>query len=277
MFGYIQANLSDLTEEEKERYRSVYCGLCHTLGERYGFRARLGLTYDLTFLAMLLSSLYEPEESGGTARCIVHPCRKHDYLCSVYTEYAADMTIALLYFKCLDDWKDDRNIPEKCYASLLKKAYTEVQAKRPEQCRVIEKELKEITKIEGNRDTSPDAAANCFGRLMAGIFVMEPDHWTPCLQRFGYFLGKYIYLADAAVDLRRDKKRNSYNPLVILSQEPEEIRPLLKNILGEASEAFEMLPLVQDIGILRNILYSGVWIKYNRQMQEERKKAKHGE
>ncbi len=273
MFGHIQANLSDLTQEEKERYRSAYCGLCHTLGNRYGFQSRLGLTYDLTFLAMLLSSLYEPRESNETARCVVHPCKKHDYTFNECTEYAADMTIALMYYKCLDDWNDDRNILHKCYASLLKKAYTEVQVKRPEQCFIIEKELKKISEIEAKRDASPDAAANCFGRLMAGIFVMEQDHWTPYLQKFGYFLGKYIYLADAAVDLRCDKRRGSYNPLVNLSQELEEIRPMLKNILGEASESFEALPLVQDISILRNILYSGIWIKYNRQMQVERKKS----
>lgn len=48
MFGHVQANLNDLSEEEKEQYRAVYCDLCHTLGERRGNLSRLGLTYDLT-------------------------------------------------------------------------------------------------------------------------------------------------------------------------------------------------------------------------------------
>ena len=272
MFGMIQANLSDLTEEEKERYRAFYCGLCHALGERYGFRSRLGLTYDLTFLAMFLSALYEPEETCKTARCVVHPCKRHNYLSGKYIEYAADMTIVLSYFKCLDDWNDDRNISRKCYAALLKKAYEEVRTAKKDQCLVIEKELNWISEIEESGLVSPDAAANSFGRLMAAVFVAKPDHWTPYLQEFGYYIGKYIYLADAAIDLRHDRKKGNYNPFSSLTLSQEEIRSMLKTILGEAAEAFESLPLVQDVHILRNILYSGVWIKYNRQMQAERKK-----
>ena len=272
MFGIIQANLSDLTEEEKERYRAFYCGLCHALGERYGFRSRLGLTYDLTFLAMFLSSLYEPEETGKAVRCAVHPCKKHKYLSGKYIDYAADMTIALTYFKCLDDWNDDRNISHKCYATLLKKAYEEVRAARKDQCSIIEKEINEISEIEKSCFASPNAAANSFGRLMSAIFVAEPDHWMPRLQKFGYHIGKYIYLADAAIDLRHDQKKGSYNPFSSVTLSQEEIRSMLKTILGEAADAFESLPLIQDVHILRNILYSGVWIKYNRQMQAERKK-----
>ena len=272
MFGIIQANLSGLTDEEKERYRAFYCGLCHSLGERYGFRSRLGLTYDLTFLAMFLSSLYEPEETSKAVRCAVHPCKKHNYLSGKYIDYAADMTIALTYFKCLDDWNDDRNISHKCYATLLKKAYEEVRTAKKEQCSIIEKEINEISEIEKSCFASPDAAANSFGRLMSAIFVAEPDHWMPRLQKFGYHIGKYIYLADAAIDLRHDQKKGSYNPFSSVTLSQEEIRSMLKTILGEAAEAFESLPLVQDAHILRNILYSGVWIKYNRQMQAERKK-----
>lgn len=272
MFGIIQANLSDLTKEEKERYRAFYCGLCHALGERYGSQSRLGLTYDLTFLAMFLSSLYEPEETSKAVRCAVHPCKRYNYLSGKYIDYAADMTIALTYFKCLDDWNDDRNLSRKYYAALLKKAYEEVRKAKPDQCSVIEKELNEISEIEKSCVASPDAAANSFGRLMAAIFVVEPDHWMPYLQKLGYHIGKYIYLADAAIDLRHDRQKGSYNPFSSFTLSQEEIRSLLKTILGEAAEAFEALPLIQDVHILRNILYSGVWIKYNRQMQAERKK-----
>lgn len=92
MFGYIQANQSDLTQEEKARYQAAYCGLCHALGSRYGICLRLALHYDLVFLNLLLSSLYEPEEKSGASRCIVHPYRRHPYAMDAYTDYAADMT-----------------------------------------------------------------------------------------------------------------------------------------------------------------------------------------
>ena len=276
MFGFVQANMEDLSSEEKERYKAVYCGVCRSLGERYGTLARMGLTYDLTFLALLLSSLYEPKETSGESRCMVHPCKKHPYVINKYTDYAADMTVALMYYKCLDDWNDDKNLSKKCYASILSKSYSVVKSLWPRQCECIEKELAVISDIEKSPALDPDGAAKSFGRLMAGVFVMEDDHWSSYLQKIGYGLGRYIYLADAAVDLRHDIKVGSYNPLKSISGGIESIQTPLKVMLGEASEAFEALPLLQDIGLLRNILYSGVWIKFNQGMQKERKKVKNG-
>ena len=62
MFGYVHISPDKLTEEESARYRACYCGLCHTLGRRYGLAARMILNYDLVFLAMLLSE-------GNVPRC----------------------------------------------------------------------------------------------------------------------------------------------------------------------------------------------------------------
>lgn len=271
MFGYVQANVSDLSQEEQIRYRSAYCGLCRVLGERHGFPSRLSLTYDLTFLTLLLSSLYEPEETQGQCRCIVHPCRKHRYMTNACTEYAADMTVALVYYKCLDDWNDEKSLSKKAYASLLEKRYAQVKQDWPQQCTAIETCMKELSAIENSNTEDPDAAASCFGRLMEVIFLYRTDHWEEHLRALGYGLGQYIYLADAAVDLKDDIKNGNYNPLKSLSAEPRELRPALQMVLGEASRAFEILPLVQDVHLLRNILYSGLWIKYNRGMQKNEK------
>ena len=107
MFGYVQANINTLNEDEKARYRQFYCGLCHTLGQRHSELSRFGLTYDMTFLAILLSSLYEPVEEKKDSSCIVHPVKKHSFIQNRYIDYVADMTVALVYFKCIDDWNDD--------------------------------------------------------------------------------------------------------------------------------------------------------------------------
>lgn len=272
MFGHVQANLADLSEEEKNRYRAAYCGLCHTLGKRHGLLSRLTLTYDLTFLSLLLSSLYEPEEDCGSCRCIVHPCKKHSHVSSSCTEYAADMTIALTYHKCLDDWKDDRSLSAWLAAKYLNKRYDRVKQLWPEQCGIIEKELNQITKAEADPASSADDAANSFGRLMAGIFVYKKDLWQKALERLGYGMGRFIYFADAAIDYKRDKRKGSYNPLVKLEIQPENMQSSLKMLLGDASQAFEYLPLVQDVHLLKNILYSGIWINYDCAMRKKRKK-----
>ena len=176
------------------------------------------------------------------------------------------MTIALVYFKCMDDWNDDKNIFSKSYASLLSNAYKKVKIKWAVQCETIERELKDLSDIENSQIKSPDAAANCFGRLMETLFVYQEDIWSDYLRKLGFGLGRYIYLADAAVDLKKDKEKGSYNPLTELSENNFDFTPMLENLLGEASHCFEMLPLVQDIGILKNIIYSGIWNMYNHKL-----------
>lgn len=273
MFGYVRANVAALTDEQTARYRAHYCGLCRTLGKRHGSTGQMTLTYDMTFLTIFLSSLYEPEEEQGTLRCAPHPVKAHPFVCSEITDYAADMTIALTYHKLLDDWKDDGSHTAKAGADLLKKHYQQVRERWSEQCRVIEESMAELSAIERRKDPSPDAAANCFGRLMSAIFIMKNDYWRGALHTFGMSLGRFVYLADAACDYDKDKKSGSYNPVVLMDKDPEDMRDALKLTLGGASEAFEALPLVQDADIMRNILYSGVWQTYNESM-EKRKEGK---
>lgn len=274
MFGHIQANLADLNKDERQRYHAAYCGLCQALGERHGFTSRLSLTYDLTFLTLLLSSLYEPNEKIGECRCVVHPCKKHTFVRNECTDYAADMTIALTYYKCLDDWSDDKNLLGKCYAATLAKQYEQVKKDWPDQCAAIETSLSKLSAIERQQSDDPDKAANSFGRLIEGIFIYRKDRWEEHLRWLGSGLGRYIYLADAAVDLERDKKKGNYNPLKGLSTSLEEFRTPLMMVLGDASNAFESLPLVQDVHLLRNILYSGLWIRYNQEIQKGQKVSK---
>lgn len=265
MFGHIQVNAQSLSEQDKSLYRQTYCGLCHILGEKYGFCSRLALSYDFTFLILILSSLYEPEQTMGTGRCAPHPLSKHSYTVDMFTEYAADMTVALTYFKCLDDWADDKNLAKRGYAALLHSHYIKVKGKWPVQCNSIEQELQLLSQLEQAGESNPDTVANCCGRFMSEIFAPFSDNWTPYLKSIGFGIGKFIYLADAACDLERDKKRGGYNPLILMNQSPQNIRPHLTGILGSVSECFEILPLIRHEDILKNILYSGIWLKYNAQ------------
>lgn len=273
MFGYVRPNLTDMSEADQQRYRAHYCGLCHALGERHGAAARMALTFDLTYLTVFLGSLYEPEETSGEGRCLPHPVKQHPWARSRVTDYAADMTIALTYHKLMDDWQDDKNLAAKGCAAWLKKAYQQVREAYPRQCEAIEQSLRDLSEVEKRRDPSPDAAAKCFGALMAELFVMAEDYWSGALRAFGYSLGRYIYLLDAVCDYDKDVKSGSYNPVVLMDKQPADMRELLELLLGDASAAFEKLPLVQDEGILRNILYSGVWQGYNETLHRKEKKS----
>nr|MBR4281759.1 hypothetical protein [Clostridia bacterium] len=272
MFGYVRPNLTDMSPEAQQRYRAHYCGLCHAIGARHGSLARMALTFDLAYLTIFLGSLYEPEETAGEGRCVPHPVKPHGWTRSRVTDYAADMTIALTWHKLRDDWQDDRNFPAKAASAALKKAYGKVKAAWPRQCGAIERTLADLSEVEKRRDPSPDAAARCFGELMAELFVMQEDYWANALRAFGYSLGRYIYLLDAVCDYDKDAKKGSYNPVALMGKEPQDLRDTLEMLLGDASAAFEKLPLIQDEEILRNILYSGVWQGYNEYLHKKDKK-----
>ena len=108
MFGYVVCNKKALSQEEQERYQSVYCGVCRSLKKRFGQLERFSLSYDMTFLALFLSALYEPWEEEKNIRCVLHPLKKKTAVENEFIDYAADMTVVLSYYKCMDDWEDER-------------------------------------------------------------------------------------------------------------------------------------------------------------------------
>ena len=110
MFGYVIINKGDMKFKEFDIYHSYYCGLCQMLKKQYGFTGQLTLTYDMTFAVMLLSSLYEPEVSEDVVNCVAHPFEKHQTRQTIYTEYGADMNVLLSYYKCMDDWADEKKL-----------------------------------------------------------------------------------------------------------------------------------------------------------------------
>lgn len=274
MFGFIICDKNGLSEEERDRYQKYYCGLCLALKEKYGQMSRFALNYDMTFLALFLSSLYEPEETVRELRCVSHPWRKQQVILNPYVEYAAAMTVALTYYKCQDDWEDDHSLIGKNYGKILEKSFRMVEKEYPRQCQQLKKSLRKLHEIENNPKALADEAVNSSGEMLAEVFVPNEDFWCQSLRRFGYEIGRFIYLMDAAVDWKSDRKKKNYNPLIRLKKTPEDIKEILESEIGNATRIFEVLPMVQDAHLIRNILYCGVWQKYK--LQRVGKEHKHG-
>ena len=262
MFGYVTANWKELDATQKARYSGVYCGICREIRDRSSQTARLGLSYDMAFLALLLMSLYEPEESGGKCRCLMHPGRR--WIDNEFVQYGADMNVALAYYNCLDDWQDDGKPAAKLMAKALEPHWKKIQACYPRQCRAIGDCITRLSRLEKENCGNPDEPAACFGQLMAELMVYKEDMWAPILRRMGMALGRYIYLADAAVDYRGDKRKKKYNPFLAMGSGEDWARweEYLVLAMGRCTESYEMLPLVQDKGLLDNILYSGIWVTF---------------
>ena len=272
MFGSVTANVGELTEEQKKRYNAVYCGICRRL-RLTAPMARLALSYDMAFLALLHMSLYEPEEESGSRACGLHPFRPRPWVDNEYIAYCADMNLALAYYKLLDDRADEGNRPSGWLASGFEKHMDGLRARWPRQLAAMEDALTQLHRLEQENCPNPDEPAACFGRLMEELLVYRKDLWETPLRQMGQALGRFIYLTDGAVDYARDKRKGSYNPFLAQGLEPELSRweEYLVMTLGRCTDYYERLPLVQDKELLDNILYSGVWSAFRRLEKRQKK------
>lgn len=280
MFGYITINKPELKVREYYQYKAYYCGLCKVLKERHGRLGQVTLTYDMTFLIILLTSLYESKTHVGQERCMLHPMKKHGVLTNEITEYASDMNIALAYHNFEDDYIDDKSMKGYVGTKVFQRKYKKIEKKYPRQCEVMKKKLKKLLEFEASNETNLDAVSACFGELMAELFIYQNDEWEGSLRKFGCYLGKFIYLIDAYEDLEQDLKNGSYNPFRRMHESEifdEECKQILTMMMAECSNEFEKLPIVRDVELLRNILYAGVWIRYDnfqKKKNEQRKEHK---
>ena len=133
MFGYINVNSKELSDQDKKIYNAYYCGLCQSLKKICGKKGQVLLSYDMTFVSMLLQGLYEPEEKTESIRCVFHPGKKKMVITSKMSDYAADMNLLLAYHNWADDWADDRSIKALLAMKMLKRSYDKVAATYPRQ------------------------------------------------------------------------------------------------------------------------------------------------
>lgn len=271
MFGYVRPATDRLSEEDRERFQGVYCGLCHTLGKRYGWTARLFLNYDLTFLTMLL----EKEQCQVCRkRCVVHPVRKRT--CAGFTpalDAAADLSVILTWWQIQDGIADHGffgGLKYRAASLLLRRAYRKAKKARPDFDIHTQKCLRELAKLENEQCASVDAVADTFARLLSGAAGGETDSTRRrVLEQMLYHLGRWIYLVDAADDLKKDLKSGSYNPLPLryevqgdaLTQESrQELANTMDQSIRVMAAAFELADFGDYTAIIESVVYEGLYV-----------------
>lgn len=272
MFGYVVVHKPELKFKEFDMYHSYYCGLCQTLRQKYGYRGQISLNYDLTFLGLLLSGLYEPETKEELSHCMMHPIKKYEKRFNECIDYAAKMTMVLNYFKCEDDWLDERRISRQAYKKLINKQYLGIKEEYPDKVQIIEYCLQNIHDYEARGIYNLDEISNFFGEVMGEIFAYKDDIWRDTLYEMGFYLGKFIYFMDAYDDIEEDIKKKTYNPFTEEFSKPdfeERSYTILEMMISKTTLAFECLPIIENVEIMRNILYSGVWTRY--QMRKKKR------
>ncbi|QYE97821.1 DUF5685 family protein [Paraclostridium sordellii] len=266
MFGYVRINKMDLTFREFDTYKGYYCGLCKYLKENHGEISRLSLNYDITFLILLLTSVYRPKSTLTKEVCIANPIKKKNRIVNEVTEYAASMNVLLTYYKLEDNLHDDKGVKDimayNLYKGKLKKAYE----KYPKKADYIKSQLEELQKLESENSTNIDKVSNTFGNLMGEIFAYKEDDFEEKLRSIGFNIGKYIYILDAYEDLDKDIKKGRYNPFIEYIDKKEElikkVDKLISISLGYLSQSIDELHIKTNVGIIDNIIYSGVYLRY---------------
>ena len=277
MFGYIMTDRKELKGKDLDTYRAFYCGVCRDLKAAGKERARLTLTYDMVFLAVLLTGLYEAPGQTEEVFCGLHPLKKQAVIRNSYTAYAADMNLLLSYHNLEDDWLDDRNALSLAASRLLRKEYLKTAAEYPRQVKAIRRYLRDLHRAEEEKNPSIDCAASLTGYLLGEIFVCQEDCWQEELRSMGLYLGRFIYLMDAWEDREKDRKSGGYNPFLLQKEtftEDEAFR-ILAEAAASAARAFEKLPILEHVDILRNIMYSGIWVRYRAEKADKEKKTGH--
>lgn len=272
MFGYVRINKMDLTFREYENYKGYYCGLCKYLKENHGEISRIGLNYDITFLIVILSAIYKPKTNIFEEVCLVSPFKRKKKLINEITEYAASMNVLLTYYKLEDNLLDDKGVKDILAYNLYKSKLKMAHKKYPHKSQIIKEQMKILNQLEKNKEYNIDKMSNTFGELMGEIFAYKKDKYEDDLRRIGFNIGKYIYILDAYEDLNEDYKKGRYNPFMEYINKREELKirvdRLISISLGLLASSIDRLNLQVNRGIIENIVYSGVYLRYKNILEK---------
>lgn len=274
VFGYIRPCKPELRMKEFEMYRGVYCSLCRSIGRHYGFAARMTLSYDCTFLAMLSLSMEERCDGFQKGRCGVNPLKKCTYL-KENTEtllFPATVSVLLTYFKIRDNLHDRGILNRIAAFFLLPIAYWPMKKARkghPALYETIADSIAEQAKVETDDKAGVDAAAHPTAHMLEALLGSLSDDSAEkhVLSRLGYFIGRWVYLMDAAADLEDDRKKGNYNPFLQAEfiYTADQLSEILTLTINQAIACFDLIEVHHFHDILQNILVLGL-INAQREM-----------
>ena len=270
MFGYITIDKGEMLCKDYDAYKAVYCSLCKQLGKEYSFLSRFILSYDCTFYALIALSL-ESECSGFcTGRCTFNPLKKCNYLKakSEALSMSSALSVITLYYKLVDNIADG-NILEKVGCYILKPLASLWRKKAAKKYPEIDTAVSEMSRaqfeVEKDEKCTIDKAAEPTALMLAKMMTMiaNSDDDSRVFYNFGYFLGKWIYLCDAANDFDDDKKYSLFNPYVIKYGENklehiEDINASLNTCLSEVFLSYKLMNIKRFDRIIGNILVHGL-------------------
>lgn len=294
MFGYVTVDKAELKMKDWERYNAYYCGVCKSIGARYGQIPRMILSFDAAFIAVLLAGLTDerPGEDGAAGdyslskeRCIAHPVKEKLIVREAAVDYAADVMLLLAYYKMEDDRQDEHTVKAAAAASYLRGAKARIEKVHPGLGEVLAAQLGRQSELESQCCSSVDQAADPTGCIMEAVFIegqrvvfgdagdaAEQAVQQRVLAQLGYQLGRWIYLIDAADDLKDDIASGGYNPLKerflydpagetkedFSKRVHDDVERILLSCLADMAGSLDLLEIRRNQDIIRNVVQFGL-------------------
>ena len=242
-------------------YRSCYCGLCKRMKSRYGFLSTLFLQYDCAFFYALLSAVLKEKTGAEKCRCLHHAAdpKRRFALPSPALDFSAALNVLLAYYKCADDWADEKSLKKGLGALALARAKKKAIKDYPALGKAALEYTLRQKAAEKDEDTGIDKAADPTASFLreAGLLLPVPEEEKLPFGWLLYNLGRWVYLIDAWDDREKDKKKGAFNPYLLLNSSPDDAAFGLFASLNEAQKAFDLLTLTKNKGLLENILFMG--------------------
>ena len=287
MFGYVKVFQPELKMKEFEQYRGIYCALCKNLRRRYGHIASWSLHYDFVFLAMF--DMARTSECAGfhNGRCHYNPLRKR--LCCKQNpslDTAADAAVLLVYHKLCDNAQDEGfwgRLAAKTALLWWRRYYRRARQRQPALDQTVAACMQAQAAVQARRTDNVDEAADPSARMLAALAAHgEEGEQRALLERFGYCLGRWVYLIDALDDLEKDAQSGNYNPFLLrfAGQPLDRVRLQAQGSLNASRaacvQAFEGLTVHRFQNIIINVLEWGMPAAQQRAAlpMSERKKAR---
>lgn len=287
MFGSVKPYVPDLYVRENEYFKSVYCGLCRSMGKHTTELSCASLSFDMTFFALVRIWICEEPSEIKMRRCPVHPLKKRPIRTdSEALEFSSYVSAYMTYYKILDDIADERGI-KRFFARVArlfaKRPVKKIPAKYSDVGKVIKQDLDRISALEKEKCKNPSEVAEVFGHLLGECISFGLDGDKQAISReIGVHVGKWVYLADAACDLEKDEKSGSYNPFLEamgLEESQKFIKSGLDGVLSmelvSALAAFDLGPSGGECaGCISNILTKGMRYTLAENLNKTKKKEK---
>lgn len=262
MFGYVTPLRCELKVREYEEYQAYHCGLCRAIKARYGELPRLALNYDCQFLALLLAGL-NGEPQAVPRRCGYKPLSRKRPMVTpdASLNFAADVNVLLFYYKCRDDWQDEKRLRGLLGSAALARAYQKARRNAPGADEAIRTGLAALATVERARSPQLDEAADLFAGAMRGVIeaapIREPNQRRAAAELCAH-VGRWVYWMDAWEDRDRDRASGGYNAFLAAEAGEDRAKILLRAALTEARKAFDLLDLACNEAVLENIVYLGL-------------------